>query len=226
MNIARPGVGIAGASLVAGSVAATPYDGLYRSSGDADCAKVGVEGGALRIQEGLFEGVGSECRMMRPVDVVDMDATLYTMECSAGDTRWTERAMLMKAAQDNGLIMLWNGYAFRYARCDAETETEAETGATAGVEEPVTEGEGATGLPPPRVVLPWVDLPRIDLPRINLPAIELPPEAEPVENGPVEIGPAENKPASDPRPGPVEGDDSDDARGGTAAQVMGPDEAS
>lgn len=220
MNIARPGLGIAGAILVAGSVAATPYDGLYRSSGDADCAQVGVEGGALRIQEGLFEGVGSECRMMRPVDVVDMDATLYTMECSAGDTRWTERAMLMKAAQDNGLIMLWNGYAFRYARCDAEKETEAETGAMAGVEEPVTEGEGATGLPPPRVVLPWIELPRIELP-----AIKLPPEAEPVENGPVESGPAEKEPASDPRPGPAKDDDAEDARGGTAAQVIGPDEA-
>ena len=49
MNITSQSVGAAGIFLLAGSVAAAPYDGLYRSSGDADCARVGEEGGALRI---------------------------------------------------------------------------------------------------------------------------------------------------------------------------------
>ena len=112
-------LGLVAAVLLAGTAAATPYDGLYRTSLDADCSRVGVEGGALRIEDGLFEGIGSECRMLLPVDVVDMDATLYTMECSSGDTSWSERAMLMKAADEGGLIFLLNGYAFHYALCPA-----------------------------------------------------------------------------------------------------------
>jgi hypothetical protein len=40
------------------------------------------------------------------------------MECSGEDQVWTERAMLMDAAEDDGIIMMWNGYAFAYARCE------------------------------------------------------------------------------------------------------------
>ncbi len=114
--------------FAAGLAAATPYDGVYRQAGDADCAQIGVPGGALRIDDGLFEGIGSQCRMTRPVDVVDMAATLYTMECSAGDENWIERALLMQSAEADGIIMLWNGYAFRYDRC-SETEIAATAGA-------------------------------------------------------------------------------------------------
>jgi hypothetical protein len=97
---------------------ATPYDGTYRQNDNAECALVGVDGGALRLEDGIFYGVEMECRMTRPVSVVNMDATLYTMACSGNDEIWTERAMVMKDAEsDGGIIMVWNGYAFRYARC-------------------------------------------------------------------------------------------------------------
>ena len=96
---------------------ATPYDGTYRQRANADCALVGVDGGALKIEDGIFYGVESECRMTRPVNVVDMDATLYTMVCSGEGSTWTERAMVMKDAQRDGIIMVWNGYAFGYERC-------------------------------------------------------------------------------------------------------------
>ncbi|MCP1169123.1 hypothetical protein [Limimaricola litoreus] len=207
-----------GLVLMAAPGAATPYDGLYRSNGEADCAEIGVEGGALRIRDGLFEGIGSACQMTRPVDVVDMDATLYTMECTAGDTRWTERALLMKAAQDEGLIMLWNGYAFRYASCDAPVVAEeSATPSAAEVTEapPATQeadalaatnaadAPGTDGLPPPRIVLPSVVLPRVVLPSVALPAA---PEG-----------------AGDAPAAPDDG--SGEARGGTAAQVEIPDEA-
>lgn len=97
--------------------ASSPYDGVYRQNANAECALVGVDGGALEIREGIFYGVEVECRMTRPVNVVDMDATLYTMQCSGEGQNWTERAMLMQAAEDDGIIMIWNGYAFRYSRC-------------------------------------------------------------------------------------------------------------
>lgn len=97
---------------------AGPYDGTYKQAANADCANVGVDGGALKIEDGIFYGVEVECRMTRPVDVLQMDATLFTMQCSGDDQIWTERAMIMDAADDDGIIMIWNGYAFAYAACE------------------------------------------------------------------------------------------------------------
>lgn len=98
--------------------AATPYDGVCRQTANAECALVGVDGGALKIEDGIFYDLEMECRMTRPVNVVNMDATLYTMSCSGSDQIWTERAMLMNDAQsEGGIIMIWDGYAFRYSRC-------------------------------------------------------------------------------------------------------------
>ena len=102
-----------------GLACATPYDGVYKQTANAECALVGVDGGALEIREGIFYGVEMQCLMTRPVNVVDMEATLYDMQCSGEAERWTERAMLMKPADSDGLIMVWNGYAFRYDRCAA-----------------------------------------------------------------------------------------------------------
>lgn len=96
---------------------AGPFDGVYRQVANAECALVGVDGGAIEIRGGLFYGVEMECRMTRPIDVVNMDATLYTMQCSGDAASWTERAMLMNSAEDEGIFMIWNGYAFRYDRC-------------------------------------------------------------------------------------------------------------
>ncbi|NBD30923.1 MAG: hypothetical protein GVY31_12910 [Alphaproteobacteria bacterium] len=104
-------------ALLPGLALATPYDGTYRQNANADCGLVGVDGGALKIEDGIFYGVESQCRMTRPVNVVNMDATLYTMVCSGEGTNWTERAMVMDSAGGDGIIMVWNGYAFRYDRC-------------------------------------------------------------------------------------------------------------
>lgn len=103
--------------------AATPFDGTYRQSANAECALVGVDGGSLKIEDGIFYGVDVECRMTRPVNVVDMDATLYSMRCSGDDQVWTERAMLMNDAENDGIIMIWDGYAFRYSLCPEISET-------------------------------------------------------------------------------------------------------
>lgn len=114
----RRGLFAALLAVPAGALA-NPYDGTYRQTANADCAIVGVEGAAVKIEAGIFYGVGMECRMTRPVNVVNMDATLYTMVCSGEDQSWTERAMLMNAAERDGIIMLWDGYAFAYDRCPA-----------------------------------------------------------------------------------------------------------
>ena len=105
-------------ALVPTLAMAGPYDGTYKQVANADCANVGVDGGALRIEDGIFYGVEVECRMTLPVDVLQMDATLYTMQCSGDGQVWTERAMIMDAAEDDGIIMVWNGYAFAYETCE------------------------------------------------------------------------------------------------------------
>ncbi|WP_210529216.1 hypothetical protein [Rubellimicrobium arenae] len=105
------------AALIPGLAVALPWDGTYRLSADADCGKVGEEGGALRIAGGQLQGVGSSCRMTQPVDVLDLDATLYVMECTGEGQTWTERAMIMGTAEGEGIFLLWRGYAFRYDRC-------------------------------------------------------------------------------------------------------------
>jgi hypothetical protein len=98
-------------------VAAGPFDGVYRQTANAECALVGVDGGALRIDDSVFYGVDVQCSMTRPVDVNDLGATIYHMECAGEGQTWTERAMLMKDAEDTGIYMIWRGYAFRYVRC-------------------------------------------------------------------------------------------------------------
>jgi len=97
---------------------ASPFDGVYKQTANAECSLVGVEGGSLRIAENIFYGVEVECRMTRPVDINDMDATIYTMQCTGEGSTWTERAILMNDAEVPGLYMIWDGYAFRYDRCE------------------------------------------------------------------------------------------------------------
>ena len=99
------------------AVQALPWDGTYRLSEGADCDRVGEEGGALRIGGGVFEGVGATCRMTEPVDVLDLDATIYVLDCDGEGETWSERAMFMRAAEGDAIFVLWRGYAFRYERC-------------------------------------------------------------------------------------------------------------
>lgn len=112
-------------TLVASAALCGPYDGTYKQAANAECALVGVDGGSVKIDNGIFFGVELECRMTNPVNVLDMDALLYTMQCSGQDQVFTERAMLMNKAQGDGIIMVWNGYAFVYDRC-SESTTPAE----------------------------------------------------------------------------------------------------
>ncbi len=109
------------AAILPGIALATPYDGIYRQAANAECGLVGVDGAAIEIRDGIFYGVEMQCRMSRPVNVLDMDATLYTMECSGEGEQWSERAMVMNAADGGGIIMVWNGYAFKYTRCPEPT---------------------------------------------------------------------------------------------------------
>lgn len=103
--------------LLPTSLAAAGFEGRYKQALTSDCSKVGESGGALEIRNGIFYGVHNQCRMTRPVQVVNMEATLYTMQCSGDEDQWTERALLMKSYDVDGIIMVWDGYAFVYEKC-------------------------------------------------------------------------------------------------------------
>ena len=118
MLIDRPFFATVIAVIFAQPVFAGPYDGVYKQTAHAECSLVGVDGGSLRIADNIFYGVEMECRLTKPVDINDMDATIYTMECSGRDQIWTERAILMNDASKTGLYMIWDGYAFLYDRCE------------------------------------------------------------------------------------------------------------
>ena len=108
-----------GMLLLPAALSASPYDGVYKQTVNAECALVGVDGGSLKIEGNIFYGVEVECHMINPVEVEDMNATIYEMQCSGDAEAWTERAMMMPDAQGDGLYMIWSGYAFRYDRCEA-----------------------------------------------------------------------------------------------------------
>ncbi len=105
-------------ALLPVALAAGPFDGVYKQTSNAECALVGVDGGALKIEDGIFYGVEVECRMTNPVEIEGMTATLYNMACIGEGSTWEERAILMQDAQEPGLLMIWDGYAFRYERCE------------------------------------------------------------------------------------------------------------
>lgn len=92
------------------------FDGLWRSNPNAACSAENGSGTALRIEDEVLYGVENECRMTSPVNVRDMEAVLYDMECEGEGGSFTERAMFLRAA-DGGLYLVWNGYAFKYESC-------------------------------------------------------------------------------------------------------------
>ena len=126
----------AAATLWVSGASAGEYDGIYRQSADADCTLVGQDGGALKIADSVFSGVDSQCTMSRPVKVRDMNATLFDMVCSGEGTNWVERALFMTAV-DGGLIMAWNGYAFKYDRCTEADIVDSALDAADNVASPV-----------------------------------------------------------------------------------------
>ncbi|WP_252946931.1 hypothetical protein [Oceanicola sp. 502str15] len=112
--------------------AATPalaleVEGRYRASPEAECEAGDGAEGFLRIEDGVFHGLSGTCKMLNPVNVRDMNAQLFDMECEGANPnfQWTERALFMEGAE-GGLILAWNGYAFRYERCPAPAEATAE----------------------------------------------------------------------------------------------------
>jgi hypothetical protein len=84
------------------------FDGSYAFGAPADGCIVGkgdVQGAAFQIQDGLFIGLESSCRLTNRTAIRDMpSAALFDLECSGEGEVWTERLFLLK--QPDGAL-LW-----------------------------------------------------------------------------------------------------------------------
>ncbi|MDR6307270.1 hypothetical protein [Pacificitalea manganoxidans] len=134
---------------ITGAARAEPVDvdGLYMMTPEADCSVLGL-GGALKIEDGVFYGAESRCEMQDPVEIRDMRAALYDMQCKGEGTEWSERAMVMRAA-DDGLILVWDGYAFHYQQCVAPPVLGATAATPPPVAARVVEIDTTDAAPPP-----------------------------------------------------------------------------
>ncbi len=69
----------------------------------------------IQIRRGVLSGTENDCRMTNPVEVRDMDATLYDLVCVGEGMEWEERAMIMRSAR--GVVIIRRGYAQDFDRC-------------------------------------------------------------------------------------------------------------
>ncbi len=76
-----------------------------------------MDGGALAVQDDLFQGVENSCRLTNPVAVKGMDAILYDAECSGEGETEAYRVMLMRLP--DGLAMIRDGFVNLLKSCPA-----------------------------------------------------------------------------------------------------------
>jgi hypothetical protein len=102
--------------LAAGAANAQNIDGLYRPTGAFwSCSpdQVGMDGGALSIQNGIFHGVENHCRLTSPAAAGS--GTKYLAVCSAEGTEYQEEMTLtptmngIKIERDGRAAVFWTG---------------------------------------------------------------------------------------------------------------------
>lgn len=102
---------------LAGASYAESIDGLYQPSGlDWSCspAQIGMDGGALAIQNGVFEGVENRCDLTNPQP--DGRGTAFTATCSAEGSTYQQQMTITPTA--NGVSILSDGFTSYWKRCD------------------------------------------------------------------------------------------------------------
>lgn len=102
----------------ASSLSAQSIDGIYQPSGGRwSCSpdQIGMDGGALAIQNGVFQGVENRCDLTSPTKVDN--GLRYTAVCSAEGSTYSEPITITPTS--NGVKIDRNGYTFYWSRCEA-----------------------------------------------------------------------------------------------------------
>ena len=95
---------------------AQSIDGLYQPSGaDWSCSpeQVGIDGGALAIRNGIFDGVENRCDLTNPRP--DGRGTAFTASCSAEGSSYQEQMIITPTA--NGVSIQRGGFRSYWRRC-------------------------------------------------------------------------------------------------------------
>ena len=102
------------------ALAESPYDGLYVATGvegwTCEPGEVGMEFGALAIEDGVLKGLENTCQLTNPTQVRGMVATLYDANCTGEGETYSYRLMLMKS--DNGVYVIDDGYVAEWTLCE------------------------------------------------------------------------------------------------------------
>lgn len=123
---------VATTAALAGSTQAQSVDGLYQPSGaswSCSAEQIGMDGGALSIQNGVLDGVENRCQLTAPVGVGD--GIRYTAVCSGEGTEYREPLTLTPTA--NGVKIERDGSTIHWERC--------------GTPESATRGQGYASQP-------------------------------------------------------------------------------
>ena len=105
------------ALCVAGVSSAENIDGLYQPSGaDWSCSpdQIGMESGALAIQNLVFEGVENRCDLTNPLP--DGRGTAFTAICSAEGSTYEQPITITPTA--NGVSIQRDGFTSYWRRCE------------------------------------------------------------------------------------------------------------
>lgn len=95
---------------------AQSIDGLYQPSGSEwSCSpdQIGMDGGALAIQNGVFEGVENRCELTNPQP--DGRGTIFSAVCSAEGSTYEQQMTITPTA--NGVSIQRDGFTSYWKRC-------------------------------------------------------------------------------------------------------------
>jgi len=95
------------------------FDGDWAVGDPMTCSMSGSdpENFALRIRGDQFRGLENQCTMTNPLTVPGIGAVIYEMECAGEGQRSSHRALFMMD-RDGQLVMISEGSARTYPRCE------------------------------------------------------------------------------------------------------------
>lgn len=106
--------------MAAGAAQAGPFDGTYipRGKGGSfwNCVYNGQEGGAIWIEDNWYHPIEDPvCRLTNPVQVRDMPAVLFDLECGDDNKAGNERVMFVR--RPGGMFEVRSGWMVDWEKC-------------------------------------------------------------------------------------------------------------
>ncbi len=94
---------------------ASAVDGVYRRTTSDTCPVLGDDR-YFELKHPFLHLHETTCEMTMPVNVTDMNATLYTLQCHGEGETWSKRALVME--HPTWMVYLDNDGAKSYYLCE------------------------------------------------------------------------------------------------------------